>query len=176
MGSHICCPLAVTSTSGTAPLNPSLAVQVAGEALPPALESLLHYPVWDKVYMEAAVGRHSQPGKHRSFAHAAFASQNVPWFHAHTTPKHKVFAHSTGGRGSVTSTYHTSLPPQCPEVALARGTPVLSHKTQDALSTPSALCSLYRFSAWPPNPFPWPSPPLPQPDMTVSCWGPQAGF
>lgn len=78
MGSHICCPLAVTSTSGTAPLNPSLAVQVAGEALPPALESLLHYPVWDKVYMEAAVGRHSQPGKHRSIPLWSPSHQSSP--------------------------------------------------------------------------------------------------
>lgn len=117
---------------------------------------------------EAAVGRHSPPGYHASRAPAAFGSHNTPQFHAHTAPIHRLVAHSAGGRSSVTPLTTSACPPFF-EVALEKGTPVLSQRTQGEPPSLPALSSLHPFSAWPPN-----TSPCPQPDLTMSWRAPTA--
>lgn len=107
---------------------------------------------------EAAVGRHSPPGYHASRAPAAFGSHNTPQFHTHTAPIHRLLAHSAGDRSSVTPLTTSACPPFF-EVALEKGTPVLSQRTQGEPPSLPALSSLHPFSN---------TSPCPQPDLTTS--------
>lgn len=73
----------------------------------------------------------------------------------HSTPQFRAQSAGCWGQRLSYPTRHISLSPLFPEVALARGTPVLRHRTQ-ALSL-SALSSPPPVSAWPPNTSPVPS-------------------
>lgn len=144
VGSSICCP--------------SLGVQgaVTGAGVPAPLPSpgrgCAQRLLWADTPSLGTMGHCS----------CCLGSHNTPQFHAHTASIHKLLAHSAGGRSSVTPLTTSACPPFF-EVALAKGTPVLSQRTQGVPPSLPALSSLHPFSAWPPN-----TSPCPQPDLTMS--------
>lgn len=123
MGSHTCCPRAVPPSLQLLTTTLAWGFRELGKTPLTSFGVLapLTSPDWRCIWR--LLWADSQPGNHGSLAHAAFASQNIPQFHAHTAREYQTLAHSAGGRGSVTPTYHTSFPPLCSDVAVARVPP-----------------------------------------------------
>lgn len=142
-------------------MAPAWACRKLGK-LSQALGSLLHYPAQEGGVHRGCCGQTLPAWVPWATAPAAFGSHNTPQFHAHTAPTHQLLAHSAGGGSSVTPLTTSACPPFF-EVALAKGTPVLSQRTQGVPPSLPALSSLHPFSAWPPN-----TSPCHQPDLTMS--------
>lgn len=102
----------------------------------------------------------AQPGNQGSLAPAALSPHRAPPRCAHTAHAPASCSRCWGQRLG-RPTHHVSLPRLCPEVALARGTPVLSQRTQDTPSSLPALSSCTPFLLGL------------RPDRTLSCWDPR---